>query len=241
MGVAILGRESLDTLEEMIRSRFKDVARKDVEAPKHPTNPHTEKCRQKIFEVVPVRELRSLELSFPCPDQTLNYTSQPGHYLAHLIGHEGSGSLLSLLKAKGWANGLCAGDYTGEIGTFGFFKISVDLSEDGLQHIDEITSIAFQYLNLLKKDGIQEWIFEECKDLYAASFQFMDKARPAGYCSRLSKNILIYPADDLLHAVYKLESFRPDLIQGILDQLDPELLRMTVIAKEFEAEADLVT
>ena len=28
-----------------------------------------------------------------------------GHYLAHLIGHEGVGSLLSLLKAKGWANG----------------------------------------------------------------------------------------------------------------------------------------
>lgn len=27
--------------------------------------------------------------------------SQPGHYLGHLIGHEGPGSLLSELKARG--------------------------------------------------------------------------------------------------------------------------------------------
>ena len=65
-------------------------------------------------------------------DQTFNYTSQPGHFLSHLLGHEGKGSLLSYLKAKGWASGLFAGGQSGEAGTYGFFKVTVELSEQVL-------------------------------------------------------------------------------------------------------------
>ncbi len=56
---------------------------------------------------------------------------QPAHYLGHLVGHEGSGSLLSELKAKGWVNTLCGGAKEGAKG-FMFFIINVDLSEEGL-------------------------------------------------------------------------------------------------------------
>jgi secreted Zn-dependent insulinase-like peptidase len=47
-----------------------------------------------------------------------------------LIGHEGSGSLLTLLKKKGWANYLSA-YCQGDVG-FGFFSVSIDLTESGL-------------------------------------------------------------------------------------------------------------
>ena len=56
---------------------------------------------------------------------------QPAKYLAHLIGHEGPGSLLSELKARGWVNALVAGRKSGARG-FSFFSISVELTEDGL-------------------------------------------------------------------------------------------------------------
>jgi insulysin len=48
-----------------------------------------------------------------------------------LIGHEGVGSILSLLKKKGWANFLSAYSTHGGVG-IGFFKISIDLTESGL-------------------------------------------------------------------------------------------------------------
>jgi insulysin len=48
-----------------------------------------------------------------------------------LVGHEGVGSILSLLKKKGWANYLSAGPSHGGIGCE-FFKISIDLTESGL-------------------------------------------------------------------------------------------------------------
>lgn len=62
-----------------------------------------------------------------------------------MIGHEGPGSLLSELKNRGWVNSLMAGDSSGAKG-FGFFGINVDLTEDGIEHVDDIITLAFQVL-----------------------------------------------------------------------------------------------
>lgn len=58
------------------------------------------------------------------------YSTQPSSYVAHLIGHEGQGSLLSYLRTQGWCNFLGAGPVGGAKG-FMFFSINVDLTADG--------------------------------------------------------------------------------------------------------------
>ena len=69
---------------------------------------------------------------------------QPTNYVAHLIGHEGKGSLLSLLREKGWCNKLLAGPTAGAKG-FMFFIVEVDLTEKGegllsLSHLQSIST-----------------------------------------------------------------------------------------------------
>jgi insulysin len=60
MGLALLGNQSLDDLEEIVRSRFSEVERKDVDPPVHTGHPqHGEHCQQYI-EVVPVRAVRQV-------------------------------------------------------------------------------------------------------------------------------------------------------------------------------------
>ena len=83
---------------------------------------------------------------------------QPAHYLSHLLGHEGEGSLLSTLKTKGWCNSLVSGRRSAARG-FDFFSVYVDLTEEGINHIDDIINLMFQYINMLKKEGHKEWIF----------------------------------------------------------------------------------
>lgn len=46
---------------------------------------------------------------FQLPSLTNQYRSKADEYISHLVGHEGKGSLLSALKAKGWASELSAG------------------------------------------------------------------------------------------------------------------------------------
>jgi insulysin len=60
-----------------------------------------------------VKDLRILQLIWPLPEELTHFKKKPIHYLSHLLGHEGPGSVLSLLKKKGWANALVAGPNDG--------------------------------------------------------------------------------------------------------------------------------
>lgn len=80
----------------------------------------------------PVKEHRGLEITFPFPDMSHLYQSKPTNYVTHFLGHEGKGSVLSYLKKQGWSNYLRAGMAHGVAG-FDFFKVTVDLTPDGLR------------------------------------------------------------------------------------------------------------
>ncbi|XP_043912631.1 insulin-degrading enzyme isoform X4 [Protopterus annectens] len=237
MAVCILGRESLDELMELVVKLFAEVENKNVPIPEFPDNPFQEEHLRQMYKVVPVKDIRNLYVTFPIPDLQKYYKSNPGHYLGHLIGHEGPGSLLSELKSKGWVNTLVGGQKEGAKG-FMFFIINVDLTEEGLLHVEDIIFHMFQYIQKLRTEGPQEWVFQECKDLNAMAFRFKDKERPRGYTSKLAGLLHYYPLEEVLAAEYLLEEFRPDLIEMVLHNLRPQNVRVAVVSKSFEGQTD---
>ncbi|CAG9106501.1 unnamed protein product [Plutella xylostella] len=104
MTLAVCGKESLDELEALVTPLFSAIEEKGVTAPTWPEAPFPPELRKKRAYCMPVKDLRSLSIDFPVPDSTAHYKSAPGHYLSHLLGHEGPGSLLAALKARGWCN-----------------------------------------------------------------------------------------------------------------------------------------
>ncbi|CAM5157075.1 unnamed protein product [Natator depressus] len=237
MAICVLGRESLDELTSLVVKLFSEVENKNVPLPEFPEHPFQEEHLQQLYKVVPIKDIRNLYVTFPIPDLQKYYKSNPGHYLGHLIGHEGPGSLLSELKAKGWVNTLVGGQKEGARG-FMFFIINVDLTEEGLLHVEDIILHMFQYIQKLRTEGPQEWVFQECKDLNAVAFRFKDKERPRGYTSKLGGILHYYPIEEVLAAEYLLEEFRPDLIEMVLDKLRPENVRVAIVSKSFEGKTD---
>lgn len=237
MTLAVLGKESLDELEELTLKLFSEVKNKNVTAPiwtEHPFGP--DQVQVKGF-IVPVKDLRNLNITFPIPDLHEHYKAGPGHYLSHLIGHEGPGSLLSAFRSRGWCNSLVGGTRTGSKG-FAFFGINVDLTEDGIEHTDDIVQLVFQYINMLKAEGPKEWIFEEYKDIMSMHFRFKDKEAPRSYVTNITFNMHEYPFEEVLSGSYLLSDWRPDLIEKVLSYLTSKNIRVAVIGKKFENIAD---
>ncbi|MCV4594066.1 hypothetical protein OFC51_34015, partial [Escherichia coli] len=83
---------------------------------------------------------------------------------------------------------------------------------------EDIILHMFQYIQKLRAEGPQEWVFQECKDLNAVAFRFKDKERPRGYTSKIAGKLHYYPLNGVLTAEYLLEEFRPDLIDMVLDK-----------------------
>ncbi|KAI7897701.1 Metalloenzyme, LuxS/M16 peptidase-like protein [Cokeromyces recurvatus] len=231
MKLCILGRESLDQLTEWAVEKFKYVRNKNIEPPSFPGHPLTEKELMKQIFVKPVKDVRSLEMTFPFPDQRPLYAVQPGRYLSHLIGHEGRGSILSLLKKNGWANYLQVGSIHGGIG-FEFMRISVDLTEEGLAHYQDVILTIFMYINLLKKEGIQSRIFEEVQSLASLAFRFKEKYPPSQYTSRLAGLMQHgYPSSYILSGPSLIREYNPELIKENLDWIRPDNFRIMLASQ----------
>jgi len=74
----------------------------------------------------------------------------------------------------------------------------MNLSEEGINHEEEIINIIFQYIKLLKKEGIQKWVYEELKTLSEIEFRFKDKSPPMSYTTTLAGAMHLYPGGDIL-------------------------------------------
>lgn len=113
-----------------------------------------------------------MDMYFVVPPIDAFYRSKPVRYLSHLIGHESDGSILSLLKSMGWANGLYASEYQ-SITEFGFMNICIELTDAGVQHVDDVVAVVFAYIEMLRRDGAQEWICREVQSIMDMNFRLI--------------------------------------------------------------------
>ncbi|EDX11226.1 insulin-degrading enzyme isoform X1 [Drosophila simulans] len=238
MCLAVIGKESLDELEGMVLEKFSEIENKNVKVPGWPRHPYAEERYGQKVKIVPIKDIRSLTISFTTDDLTQFYKSGPDNYLTHLIGHEGKGSILSELRRLGWCNDLMAGHQNTQNG-FGFFDIVVDLTQEGLEHVDDIVKIVFQYLEMLRKEGPKKWIFDECVKLNEMRFRFKEKEQPENLVTHAVSSMQIFPLEEVLIAPYLSNEWRPDLIKGLLDELVPSKSRIVIVSQSFEPDCDL--
>jgi insulysin len=178
MSLVVLGTESLDQLETLVVDYFTEVPSPDTYQPFQPPSMKPFEDLPIRVNVIPVKEhTRSVNLSFPLPQQQSHYKSKPTRYLSHLLGHEGQGSVLSLLKELQWAHELSAGE-SRSCSDFASFDVSVTLTTNGLEHVNDVVEVIFAYLNHLKQVGPQEWVFEETSTVADCSFRFLSKRNP---------------------------------------------------------------
>ncbi|KAF2235935.1 LuxS/MPP-like metallohydrolase [Viridothelium virens] len=237
MKLVVLGKESLDELESWVEEFFSPVVNKDLPQNRW-DHVHPFTAKELITQVFakPVMDARSIDLYFPYPDEEHLFDSHPSRYLSHLIGHEGPGSILSLLKAKGWANSLSSGVMPVCPGS-AFFTMSIRLAEDGLREYKEVLKIIFQYISMLKETLPQKWIFEEMKEMTEVEFRFRQKSPASKTTSRLSSWMQKpLPRDRLLSAQSVLKTFDPDAITKGLAHLRPNNFRFTLVSQTFPGD-----
>ena len=230
MALAVVGKQPLGELKGMVEERFSAVPNTNAKRLQISEPLFSDGRLPSRLNVIPNREHRSISMTFPIPSMREHYLSKPAAYVGHLLGHEGKGSLLSLLKNKGWADSLSAG---GGLSTPGSatFSIVVALTEAGLANIEAITGHIFGQLRQIRQQGINQSTFEEQKKLSELAFRFKEKSEPARYAIQLATDQHLYPTNDVLRGPYAMDIYSPDAIEALLEHLTEENLLLTVFAK----------
>ncbi|PSW18828.1 peptidase M16 [Photobacterium sanctipauli] len=230
MALVLLGPQSLDELEAYATTFFQHIPNSGMAKPTIPVPLVTDNEKAKFITIDPIKEVRKLTLSFTLPSVEQYYREKPLSYIAHLLGNEGSGSLMSLLKKEGYINTLAAGG--GVNGSnFREFTIGLSLTPKGLAHIDDIVEIVFQYIALIKQQGLNEWRYQEKKSVLEMAFRYQEKSRPLDTASYLVMNLMHYAPDDIVYGDYMMAGYDEALIEQFLAQLSPDNMRLVLVAQ----------
>ncbi|MDO6444279.1 insulinase family protein [Colwellia sp. 1_MG-2023] len=230
MTLVIEGPQSLEILQQLAVDKFSDISSNDISQRKPDIPLYLPEHQQICLQVKPVKNDRQLILSFAMPSIDEFYREKPESLISYLMGHEGPHSILSLLKKNQWALGLTAGSGVNGY-NFKDFNISIRLTQAGEKQVDEIISIVFSYIYLLKQAPLAEYYYQEKKQIAELSFHYHEKMKPLDSVSQLVINMQHYPQEDYIFGDYVMENMNQQQLTNLLNYLTPENMRTIYINK----------
>ena len=221
MRLVVLGSQSLDELEALTAPLFSQIPNRFLDRETIAEPLFVSGSLPLFLQVQPLATQRKLSVSFPLPDYRAQYHVKPEVYLGNLIGHEGEGSLLSALKKEGLAEGLSAGQGLAWRGG-ALFSVNISLTEKGAADPDSVLQSLFAYVDMLRQEGPQDWLYGEQARLAALSFRFREQNSPMRYVSAVASGMQYYAAQDVLRGPYMMTGYDEAILAELLQQLRPD-------------------
>ena len=186
------------------------------------------------LHIQPHRDSRKLVVSFAMPDIQRWYRHKLISFIAHLLGDEADGSLLSYLKQLGLVNQLSAGGGI-DGSNYKDFTVAFELTDNGLQQRDTILQALFSAIALLKQQPLPQQLFAERQKLLHWAYLYQEPATALQTANHLSVSLQHYPAEDVIFGDYRMEPPDEQLYQQVLAYLSPTNMRLMLIAPDAPA------
>jgi secreted Zn-dependent insulinase-like peptidase len=146
----------------------------------------------KILYCVPVSNEDKITLIFEMETLESNPIISPNIFLCQLIGHEGNNSLHKILSDKGYISNLYSGVET-QLDDNSLLQITIELSEKGLAHKDEIIETIFEYIKNIRSvlnDNKLKIIYDEIRTLQKIHFNNWHDSDPIDVVQYVSSMLI---------------------------------------------------
>ncbi|KAL9657242.1 hypothetical protein ABK040_011464 [Willaertia magna] len=247
MKLVIYSPLSLDELEEVTLEQFNNISKHNEIAPTVDSNQiEVFNQNQKICFMVPVKDIRTLQLTFQIPFTLHDYFEEkPDNFISYLIQCDAKDGLVELLRTKlGYIDNLSASTSTkSKSENFSLYKIEVRMTQLGTKHLYEIIEYTFSTIENIKKQLVEN--LEHCLQLYEElcllgklKFEWKENTSAENYCVDCVKRMHIYPSDKILICSF-LNNNRPlnvDIVKKILEYLSFDNVKILVSAREFKRD-----
>lgn len=242
MSITLLGEQTLDELQAMVNELFGSMQTDGEEVKKYSEVGDPYAGTLPLFvNTTMVREGKQLDLVFTVPSELRRkYKRKSTEYVEELLGHEGEGSLFSVLKCKGYADRISAGIAAGglaDTSCCALFTVTIKLTDQGFTQQDEIISLFFQYVEMMRRTKPQEWSWREVKNLRNIEFKFKEEEGAAEYTEALAMTMRKYEHEDVLRGEYLYDDFSVDDITAVIDCITPRKCVYIVSDHGFDCEA----
>jgi insulysin len=225
MKLVIMSARPLSEIKSWAEKYFKDIPNKNVVRPEYKDffiNPDNKK---RIHFVKSINDVEELTVLFNVPEELKFWETKPMTIIGGLVGDEGKGSLLSHLKAKGWALGLSAQNL------WRSFAINVTLTKKGRKEYEEVTKTIFTYLDFVKDKGYPEYLFKDEKSLRRIDLDNLEPSSSGGRAAWFARAMTDYPVNEFLERNFLLAKYSPKDFNYYLNFLTPEKAHIIVTSQ----------
>jgi len=172
MHVAVYTALPAEKVRDQIVKSFSAVPNRDYKRPKVDHALYAKSTEGKIIHLKTLKKLRHITLQWEIPPMFAHAKLlRPDRMIANVLGDEGEGSILALLRKKHWALSLSAG-MGGEGKDNPTFEIATTLTDEGQKKWSDVVRHIFEGIARIKEDGIPNYIFDQIKLRDTHSFQF---------------------------------------------------------------------
>ena len=220
-------------LDELIR-----LTTEDFSAVTENVTPHefinetmtSDKQRGQMIYVKPIKDLKILSLTWELPPQLAEDNEvKAGELLAYILKSGSKNSLLGLLKRQHLATAISVSEDAFSKKNK-LFSINVELSDKGIEQIDQVISYCFESLARLKKTGVPRYIFNEVQSIAELKYQYQSRQDAFEFVMETGHTLVdeeleTFPKKTLIPTKYE-----PEFISNYIDYLTPETCMFFVMA-----------
>ncbi|CAI0872777.1 Protease 3 precursor [Serratia entomophila] len=229
MGV-LYGNQPLPQLAEIAAKTFGRVPNHDASVPSITVPAVTPEQQGIIIHYVPAQPRKQLKVEFRIDNNSAAFRSKTDTYISYLIGNRSKNTLSDWLQKQGLADAINAGADPMVDRNGGVFSISVSLTDKGLAQRDRVVAAIFNYLKMLRGEGIKQSYFDEISHVLNLDFRYPSITRDMDYIEWLVDTMLRVPVEHALDAPYLADRYDAKAIAERLDAMTPQNARIWFVS-----------
>ncbi|XP_070506852.1 uncharacterized protein [Chironomus tepperi] len=176
----------------------------------------------------------TLTLTWVLPPIYMNYKCKPIDILERFFYNNDEGGLMPVLKEKNYITYLSTIDRTWFMSPqFMFLRLELDLTDLGLQNIEEILSYIYSYLLMMQNTPRAEYsrLFHEVKEDVDLRFKFQPESPPLSNVE-IAREMRIYDDEDMVRGKHVLLEYDEDAMMDLINRLNSGKFNITLLTKK---------
>ncbi len=230
MRLLIISKLPLDELVKLTVQDFGGILNKNKQAFAPEALLSNPEMEGKLIYIQPIKNVRTLTLVWDLPKKFWEMKdTHPDRLICHVLGHEGKESLLAQLKREKFAENLECSTY--EIGGHDLVMfVSLDLTDEGIQHIDQVILRCFQAIAMLKERPFPKYLFDEVQKIGMLNYEYQKREDAFDTAMRnaellTKEDLATYPEQTKV-----LQKFSPEDVRALLNFMTPQNARFLIKA-----------
>jgi insulysin len=231
----------------MAQRYFSDIPQKNF--PVHPRDDVVLKFGEpfdpvkfhRLYHLVPVADVRWVYISWCLPAWLWkDYPSKPLRYIRFMLNSEAEGGLYQYLRDRHWVvhfSSNCSTDDAIYRNNFcSLYRIYFILTEEGFRNRNKVIAALKSYINLLKREGPKEYLFEELRRSEANNFHYHNWESPMDDTTTISVALQTIPPEHVLTVKTLITRFDQKQIKDALCMMDISRANIIIMSRDFEKE-----